>query len=243
MRKKLLIALIVSAGFCSSEAQNDSLPAYDKIVESFECHNVPAIQAILSLGLRSTTPLGLVLADDELCRTKIDIVAREQTPLQIIETLTNRVSGYHLLVKDGVVIISPKHSPENTLSLLNIVIPRYAAPESTLDTQRAQLWRQIHGVLEPAEGTAMVVPFSLNARTFPAIDIRNATVEELLDRIVARNPTGAWILYPMAKQDIRNFDIRYLGAFSYAEDAVQIRQVSCESSVQPVPNTPEKSRR
>ncbi|MGC2321074.1 MAG: hypothetical protein WA463_00455, partial [Terriglobales bacterium] len=125
--------------------------------------------------------------------------------------------------------VQPENIPDGPFRLLNIAIPRYAVPESTLDTRRAILWMQIRGVLEPAQGTAINVMTSAKETSLPPMDMRNATVEQILDRMVSGGPGGAWILYPLPPQHDweDKLNVRFIGALSYSEER-SLPQLSCE---------------
>lgn len=231
MKKVAPVILSIVLLFGSARPQLGGFGSgYDKPLAGFESHREPAIQAILRLGLESKVPIGIIETDEQLCKAKVDVAAQGQTPLQIIAALIAQVSGYSWSVKDGVLSVQPANMPDGPVRLLSIAIPRFAAPEGTLDSQRAILWMQIRGVLEPGEGTAVSVMRSLKAQTFPPIDMSNATVEQILDRIVSRAPGGAWVLFPLPKQSEwrDKLDVRFIAAFSYGEEASKVRDVSCQ---------------
>ena len=223
-----LILLITVAFCCVASAQRRPPASYETTtVTLFESHGEPAIQAVLRFGMASRIPLGLILADDSLCRAQIDLRVVNQSAAKALDALVSRLTGYVWTVRDGFVIVQPRELPQASLSVLNMVIPRFAAPEGPLKEQQLYLWMDIRAILRPEEGTLLNLVTSPREPKAAAIELRNASVEQILARLVSRAPIGAWVLFPVS-EDLKRAAAHQLAILiQYGEDTKNIRTVTC----------------
>ena len=165
-----LAALISCCALAAAQTQNIT-QVYDRPLASFESREQPAIKAIADLGFQSKAPLGMILADEGLCETEVGIDSHDQTPRQFLATLTGQVSGYRR-GPGGILVIKPDNMPSDAVSLLKLMIPRYAALAGPIEGQLAELSMQISGVLHPGEGMLGETLMTIPTHPFPAIEVR-----------------------------------------------------------------------
>jgi hypothetical protein len=224
-----ILAIIVLLGWlCGMNAQSDNTTRLNQAVVGFQARGEAGLQTILRLGETAEVPVGVVRADDSLCRDKIDLSVQKDTVANIMSKVISQTPDYRWLTRDGVVIIEPKSISADTAEFLDIVIPRYAAPESTLQELAAFLLTDVRGVLRPNEGTAADILSSSNeARTKP-FEMRDATVEQILNRMVKQGQGGAWILLPIPKDYRVAADRQFVQVVGYPDTEGRIGKISCQ---------------
>ncbi len=221
--------IVALAGWlCFADAQTGQAPnGLNQEVEGFQV-NERSLSAILRLGNLSEVPLGVILADESLCTDKIEVEAPKESFTLLMHKIIGQTPGYQWLVQDGVAIIEPKSMPVDTVNLLELVIPRYAAPESTLQALAAFLRTDVLGVLRPNRGSiADILSSSSEVRTGP-IEMRHATVQQILNRMVREGHGGAWVLLPTPKDYSAAADRQFVQVVSYPDSEGRIGRTSCQ---------------
>ncbi|MGH9682812.1 MAG: hypothetical protein ACRD4S_04275 [Candidatus Acidiferrales bacterium] len=142
--------------------------------------------------------------------------------------ITNQIPDYRWVVRDGVAVVEPRSIPEGTSHILNLIIPRYAAPESTLQELAAFLHTDVRGVLRPDQGTAEDVLSSSNAVTTAPFEMRNASVEQILNRMATQGNGGAWILRPIPQDYRTAADHEFVQVVAYPDSEGRIARISCQ---------------
>ena len=228
---KLIAALVLNAVTTyllgvQSKPQ-DKLPSYDKPVNHFESHTESALESILRLGAETKVPLGVVRSDDSLCQIRVSLSADKESALSITNRLTAG-TAYQPVVRDGTLVIEPKTMPPNTAKLLNMVVERYTAPPSTTEGLGLFLWRDVYASLHPAESTLVHYLSSPDAVQIAPFEMRNATVQQILNRIVNEGMGGEWVLPPIPDDYPNKQDQKLADLVGYSDDpAGKIQRISC----------------
>ncbi|MGA8438741.1 MAG: hypothetical protein WB762_29525 [Candidatus Sulfotelmatobacter sp.] len=190
-----LLAAILGLGAGLDPAPED--PFFSRIVASFNAVDEPAVPAILRFGRELSIPLGIVL-DKQLSSASFKEIRIEHAPVKVaLDQLSSALPSYRWSLEHGTVVFAPLDAPAATARFLSWAVSAYGVPEDTLDAQTAYEWLNIRASLRPSEGTAFSVLSSAKSRKWPPLSLGPATVEEVLDRLVGRNPGGAWILCPI----------------------------------------------
>ena len=220
------VVLAQSAGL-PGEAPPPRARPYDSIVAHFKTsHGETSLEALLRLGMENKVALGIVRTDNRLYKNVEDVTIDNQPVLNAANTLLKDIDGYQAVVRDRVIIIEPQTAPPNSGQILNLVIDRYDAQESSsMQELGVYLWRYAYDILHP-EASTMIEMLSGATVPIPPFEMHNATVEQILNRIVKEGGGGVWVL-PRIPDDYRNKrDLRIADVSSYTDDVEKIRKIS-----------------
>ena len=206
-----------------AQGRPDSSSGYSRIVERFEAHEQPALEALLRLGYDSKLPLGVVLVDDALCKRKVSVRASQRSAARILTELIGQLPGYGWSIRNGVAVIAPLRMPQSSARLLNMVVPRFGATRVGAADQVLFLETYVWDILRPSRGSALNI-LSTPGAEMPPLEMRNSTVEQILSRIVARGAGGEWVLFPVP-DDLKTVQ-RFATAVDYAQP-FRIQVISC----------------
>jgi hypothetical protein len=228
--RKLTAAFVAILFSGVALAQNTAQHArpYDTAIAHFESHGETSLEALLRLGMESKVALGIVRTDNRLCKNAEDVTVDNQPVLNTVNSLLKSINGYQAAVRDGVIIIEPGAAPLNSAQILNLLIERYIAPPgSTMQELGAYLWQSVYNLFHPTEGTMMEILSGTNPIPIPPFEMHNATVEQILNRIVNEGGGGVWVLPPIPDNYRDKRDLKVADVSSYADDKEKIRKIHC----------------
>lgn len=181
-------AVINLAGSDTPSAQ----AALNRPLGRFESHDEPALHALLRVGLEAKLPLGIV-ADERLCTAKVNVNGSGATPAEVIGMILDSTGGNYDLSAEPIEVIIPRSLPPKVAALLHTIVRDFRVPESTLAFHAFWLW----GTAFRPQGFGGSVLATLDER-YPAVEMRDASVEAILNTMVAQGPMGAWVVFPNA---------------------------------------------
>jgi len=222
--RSIVVTLLVS-GFMATNAMPIAAEPPQEL-QPQTATRTPALQAILRLGQTAQQPVGIILGDDSLCRYRVNMSATKDAFPGLVDRILAQVSGYRWSLRDGVAIMQPNSLLPDTAKLLALTIPRYGAPRSTLVEHAAFLNMDIRALLRPNEGTLGDILSSPDEAKTGPIELRDLTVEQILNYLVKQGKGGAWLLFPVPGTYHPVAD-QFVQLVSYQDTTGRLERVSC----------------
>ena len=153
------------------------------------------IDALLQLGQEQRIPIGIEYIDAAAFRSRIGLHEQDTTLGRLLDTIAHG-QGYSWFANGGVVIVTHSGAPQGRKNLLNIRISEFTlAREVTLQAASLQLLGKLYFALHPhATGIAGDYPSGNPQFRVGPWTMRNATVRQILNRIVSQHNNSAWVV-------------------------------------------------
>ena len=164
-------------------------------VASFDVRGLNLIDALLQLGQEQHVPIGIEYIDAAAFRSRITLHIRNSTIGGLLGIITQG-QGYSLFTQGAVVIVTHRGAPDGRKNLLNTRISGFTIDnEVTLQAASLKLLGALYWALNPhSTGIAGDYPGgNPNFRVGP-LRMKNATVRQILNRIVSQHRSGAWVV-------------------------------------------------
>lgn len=164
-------------------------------VSLFSMRDQNMIDALLQLGQEQRIPIGIEYIDAAAFRSRISLHEQDTTVGRLLDTITHG-QGYSWFANGGVIIVTHNGVPQGRKNLLNLCISEFTiAREVTLQAASLQLLGKLYFVLHPhATGIAGDYPSGNPQFRVGPWTMRNATVRQILNRIVSQHNNGAWVV-------------------------------------------------
>jgi hypothetical protein len=153
------------------------------------------IDAVLQLGQEQRVPIGIEYIDDAAFRSRITLRVRNSTIGALLDAITHG-QGYAWFNQGEVVMVTHRGEPRGRRNLLNTRIPEFAIEkEVTLQAASLKLLGALYWALNP-HSTGIVGDYPGGNPKFRAgpLRMKNATIREILNRIVSQRRNGAWVV-------------------------------------------------
>jgi hypothetical protein len=226
--RPILVTLLVSAFMATNAARIATVAAEPpQEMQPQAANHSRALQALLRLGQTAQQPVGIIFGDDSLCRYGVNLSATKDAFPGLIDRMLAQVPGYRWSLRDGVAIAQPNSLPPDAAKLLALTIPRYGAPRSTLVEHAGFLNMDIKAVLQPDEGTLGDILSSPDEAKTGPIELRDLTVEQILNHLVTQGKGGAWLLFPVPRDYRSAADAQFVQLVSYQDTTGRLERASC----------------
>jgi hypothetical protein len=192
------------------------------MVEGWQTGDV--LSSLVRIGFANKIPLGIVLEGDSLCNNSVPGSSDAISVGTLIDQVQAQDPDYVVEIQKGILYVHPKAIKASTLDVLGLEIPRFTSKASSAQEMGISLWMFIRGVLVPQETSMFSGGLQRDAEKLPAIDLSHATVDDILDRIIASGEGGVWILYevPPGQQSNPLYEI-----LSYSGDQGAAGLIKC----------------
>lgn len=191
----------------------------------------PILDRVLGIAKDNHIPLGVVVNDDRLCEETLALDGVTTLRLDaLIQVINNRLSGYHLELEDGVVVLEPDHPLDNIDQLLKTNIPYFRPEPSAMSELGLYLWVYVRAAIRPSEGSILDIisnPDNVVIQGF-RVD-RPASVREILNLIVQQSAGGIWVLAGLSKEWKTNLTSNPVIIASYADDKQVLPHAGCSA--------------
>ena len=225
--RSIVVTLLVSAFIATGAVRIATAAQPPQELQPQATTHTSALQVILRLGKTAQQPVGIILGDNSLCRYGVNVSATKGAFPDSIDRILAQVPGYRWSLRDGVAIAQPSSLPPDTAKLLALTIPRYRAPRSTLVEHAAFLNMDIKAVLRPDEGTLGDILSSPDEAKTGPVELRDLTVEQILNYLVKQGKGGAWLLFPVPRDYRSAADRQFVQLVSYQDPTGRLERASC----------------
>lgn len=178
------------------------------------------MRALTNLGNDRRIPIGIVLETGnphQLCEDNRQVTIRDRPISDFIDELLAH-SNYAWSVNNGVIVIRPAHVTDQLNRVLSIKFDRFGGIQTTMQGLGIVLNTWVYSRLHPeAKGYGGDILSSLDADQFPHFEVRDASVEQILNKIVSLGSKGMW-LFQLDKDFEHNRNVD-LNTYSYKDDA------------------------
>ena len=176
--------------------------------------------ALSKFGSEMHIPIGIVLETNkphQLCEENRQVTIRDRPISEFIDELLAH-SNYAWSVNDGVIVIRPVHVTDQLTRVLSIKFDRFGGIQTTMQGLGSVLDTWVYSRLHPeAKGYAGDILSSLDADQFPHFEVRDASVEQILNKIVSLGSKGMWLCH--LDKDFEHNRKVDLHTYSYKDDA------------------------
>ena len=182
--------------------------------------------ALSKFGSEARIPIGIVLETNkphQLCEESGQVTIRDRPLSEFLDALLAQ-SGYTWSVDDGVIVVHPAHVTDQLTRVLTIKFDRFGGIQTTMQGLGIVLDTWVYSRLHPeAKGYAGDILSSLGADQFPHFEVRDASVEQILNKIVSLGSKGIWLLrLDKDFEHNRNVDLH---TYSYKDDANAVQGI------------------
>jgi hypothetical protein len=156
-----------------------------------------AFSDLLALGLHNHLPIGIVVGDGpdlNICRTPLRFTQGTMTVAELIGAIEVAVPGYQAEIQNGVLDLTPNEPSDNTARFLAMRLTHFEIAPQAHQEMGYMLWGAVYGLLAPSAGRNLSHLRSMSAETVPGIDVSNASVKSILNKIVDEGNGGVWVL-------------------------------------------------
>jgi hypothetical protein len=153
------------------------------------------IDALLQLGQEQRIPIGIEYIDAAALRSRISLREQNTSVGKLLDTITHG-QDYSWFTQGEVVMVTHSGSPQGRKNILNLRISEFTiARDVTLQAVSLELLGKLFFLLHP-HATGIVGDYPSGNPQFRVgpWTMRNATVRQILNRIVSQHINGAWVV-------------------------------------------------
>jgi|SRR5271167_1379846 len=190
----IAIVLFCTSGMIHGQSRSAVTISPSRQVPFFEVKQRNLIDALLSFGGQEHIPIGIEYIDKAAFQQRINIEFRGRTVKEILDAITHPV-GYRWFIRGPVVLVTHDGVLVGKSNLLNTRILQFRIGETSMHEASLALSLRLYFVLNPnSGGIAGDSPGGNLAFRVGPFDLKNASVRDILNRIVSQHSNGAWIV-------------------------------------------------
>ncbi len=161
---------------------------------NFSVAGVSKLHALVQFSRQLRLPLGIECVRRSAFRPVSALSLTRPSVREVLESILGSKQGYVLRISDGVLEVNCTEVLNAKRNLFGDVVPRFSIPRSNLATASLNLWMSLELRLHPeTEGFAGdYSPAPLGHDVGP-LEMRGATVRQILNAIVASYGEAAWV--------------------------------------------------
>ena len=155
--------------------------------------NKTAIDALLWFGELCSQPLGMIASDKTIASAQISLNLANGDCDDAFARILQKIPNYKSERIDGVLVIQPAVRDPETEELFTTVIPKFGAVEATTGQLSDLLWMEVQLRNDPTIRGFAGIRHTKDHTLLAAFDLRDATVQQVLNEIVRRRRSAAWV--------------------------------------------------
>jgi hypothetical protein len=155
-----------------------------------------AFNSLVTIGTANHLPMGIVVGqspDSALCKGTLQFDVSDVSLDALIRRISIGIPGYAAELDNGVLIIKPLSMPATAVKLLQLQISEFRSSPEPLSILGSHLWIYVRGLIAPEEGTTAGGLSSTSVERVSGIQVKDQTVQGILDLIVDKGSGGVWI--------------------------------------------------
>jgi hypothetical protein len=177
---------------CQSRLASSANPS--RHVAVFAVHDRNMIDALLLFGQQEHIGIGIDYIDAAAFQQRITIQLRGATVADVLDAITYRF-GYRWSTNGRAVRITHPGAMVGSRNLLNMRIARFKVSEMPLEQADCNLKIAFYFGLNPkSTGIVGDCPYGGIEYRIGPLDLKNATVGQILDALVSQHGNGAWVV-------------------------------------------------
>ncbi len=163
-------------------------------IRSFQVTNCNLIDALLLLGQQEHIGIGIEYIDAPAFRRRVNLQLHDVTLAEVLNAIT-RPLGYSWSTVGNVLTITHSGAMVGKQNLLNTRIPRFKVPSMPIEEASCNLRIALYFALNPnSTGIAGDCLFGGLDSRIDNIELKNATVRQILNTVVSQHGNGAWVV-------------------------------------------------
>jgi hypothetical protein len=188
------------------------------------------LRALIKFGSETRIPIGIALdtvKPEKLCEEHRQFTLQSRPMSEFLNRLLAQ-SSYVWSFDQGVLVVQSAHLPDRVSQVLEMKFDRFGGVQTTMQGLGTILSGWIYSRLHPeGSGFAGDILSSPDAEQFPKFEVRDASVEQILNQIVLLGSKGIWLL--RLRPDFERSKEVDLHAYSYKDDASILPTTGCSS--------------
>jgi hypothetical protein len=165
-----------------------------KQIADFDNHSVPLVPTLLGISAKYHVPMGIETVTAEALDRPIAVRLPKGTVADLLDVCARQVAGYRWVVREGAVDFFGKREWEQASNLFNLVIPSFRVSDETADAISDKLRTAI--IMRVEKPTGIIGSYlgspDLGDKKL-TFESRDATVRDILNRVVALHGSAVWI--------------------------------------------------
>jgi hypothetical protein len=192
-RVSVAVAFLCASGIvlCQSHLASSVNPSHHVV---FEVHDRNMIDALLLFGQQEHIGIGIDYIDAVALQRRVTIQLRAATVADVLDAIAHRF-GYRWSTNGRVVRITHTGAMVGSRNLLNTRIAKFKVSEIPLEQADCNLKIAFYFALNPkSSGIVGDCPYGAIEYRIGGLDVKNATVGQILDALVSQQGNGAWVV-------------------------------------------------
>ncbi len=195
----------------------------------YEVHDIGVLDALIQLGQLYDQPMGIVCGDKKIASIRVSVQAPGATAQEAMALLIRQLPGYKWSEDKSLILVRPRLVAPITKRILHAVIRSIAAKNIDVDALSFRLWMELQLEIDPESHTKGFFGISHPRDYFDLgpIDLTNVTIQEVLNEIVRRRKSAAWVTLPPPETLKGTPRERLWGIVTYANPAQPLDRLCC----------------
>jgi hypothetical protein len=194
MRRAALVFVLCCAQMTFGQHHAAASPLRLRRVPYFEVRNRNMIDALLLLGQQERIGIGIEYIDKAAFQKRVTLQFRDRNVEYVLNALT-RPFGFRWSTDGQAITVTHTGAFAGSRNLLNTRIPKFNIEEMPLGQADCRLQVALYFAMNPnSEGVVGDCMFSGVTYRVGPLEMKNATVREILNRMVSQHGNGGWVV-------------------------------------------------